>query len=126
VQATAAVTKQLLGRDGKEPRTRFQPAVYYAMIDGGFYVAFNEKMLHNLVDQMEARQKGEGKGVPVNTSLYLSPAAAKEAGKLVRIGLETRTNQKALDNLPLWYTLYRCGVVPDKTPMQDAAYRYLG
>ncbi len=126
VQASAAVTQQLLDLAGKEGRKRFQPAVYYAMIDGGFYLALNEKMLHSLVGQMEARQKGEAKSVPVNTSLYLSPAAAKESGKLLRIGLESRTNQKALENLPLWYTLHRCGVVPEKTGMQDAAYRYLG
>ncbi len=126
VQASAAVTQQLLKLDGKEGRKRFQPAVYYAMIDGGFYLALNEKMLHSLVDQMEARKKGEARSVPVNTSLYLSPAAARESAKLLRMGLESRMNQKALENLPLWETLYRCGVIPEKSGKQEAAYRYLG
>ncbi|HKB39243.1 MAG TPA: hypothetical protein VKD72_22585, partial [Gemmataceae bacterium] len=87
VQASAAVTAQLLGTDGREPRKRFQPSVYYAMIDGGFYLTLSEKMLHSLIDQMEARKKGEGKTVPVNSSLYLAPGAAREAGKLLRLGV---------------------------------------
>jgi hypothetical protein len=129
VQASAAVTDQLLGKDGKEPRKRFQPAIYYAMIDGGFYVTLNEKMLRSIIDQMEARKKGEAKTVPVNSSLYLAPGAAKEAGKLLRLGLDSRTHEQALGNVSLWYTLYRCGLIPEKAEQakaREAAYRYLG
>src|SRR5206468_3862421 len=54
IQASPAVTAQLLDLEGQARPKRFQPAVYYAMIDGGFYVTLNEKMLRSLVDQMEA------------------------------------------------------------------------
>jgi hypothetical protein len=129
VQATPQVTAQLLGNDGKAERKRFQPAVYYAMIDGGFYLTLNEKMLHSLIDQMEARKKGEAKMVPINSSLYLAPGAAKEAGKLLRLGVDSRIHDQALSNLPLWDVLYRSGLVPEKTEPSQAreiAYRYLG
>jgi hypothetical protein len=129
VQASPATAAQLLDLDGRARPRRFQPAVYYAMIDGGFYLTLSEKMLQSLIDQMEARKKGEAKTVPVNSSLYLAPGAAKEAGKLLRLGLEWRTRELALDNLWLWHTLYRCGVVAEKAEAakaQETAYRYLG
>ncbi|MBI1915202.1 MAG: hypothetical protein HYS12_10755 [Planctomycetes bacterium] len=129
VQASAAATDQLLGTDGRTPRKRFQPSVYYALIDGGFYLTLSDKMLHSLIDQMEARKKGDARIVPVNSSLYLAPGAAKEAGKLLRLGLEMRTHELALGNLPLWHTLYRCGLIGEKTEAgkaRETAYRYLG
>src|SRR5262249_34274685 len=85
--------------------------------------------LRSLIDQMEARKKGEAKTVPVNSSLYLAPGAAKEAGKLLRLGLAMRTQELALGNLPVWHTLYRCGLVTEKTEAaraRETAYRYLG
>src|SRR5439155_10709878 len=75
------------------------------------------------------RKKGEAKTVPVNSSLYLAPGAAKEAGKLLRLGLERRTHELALGNASLWHTLYRCGLIPEKIDSLRAratAHRYLG
>lgn len=86
-------------------------------------------MLRSLIDQREARKQGAAKTVPVNSSLSLAPGAAKEAGKLLRLGLETRTRKLALDNLPVWHLLYRCGLIPEKiepAKAQETAYRYLG
>jgi hypothetical protein len=129
VQASPTVTAQLFDLEGQARPKRFQPAVYYAMIDGGFYVTLNEKMLRSLIDQMEARKQGKAKPVPVNSSLYLAPGAAKEAGKLLRLELAMRTQELALGNLPLWHTLYRCGLLSEKTETakaRETAYRYLG
>jgi hypothetical protein len=128
IQATPAGSRQLIGPLTGRQGT-FQPAVYYAMIDGGFYLTMNEKMLHSLIDQAEARKKGDGKTVAVNSSLYLAPVAAKHVGKLLSMYLESQTQQQALANLPLWHLLYRCGVIEakaDASKARQVAYRYLG
>jgi hypothetical protein len=127
VQATAAGLREIMGgRQGKAP---FQPAIYYALIDGGFYLTPSEKMLHDLIDQSEARRKGKPETVAVNSSLYLAPRAAEHAGKLLRRYLEAQTQQRALANAPLWAALHRAGVLaPDAeaSKAEAAAYRYLG
>jgi hypothetical protein len=99
------------------------------MIDGGFYLAFNEKMLRDVIDQAEARHKGKPATVAVNSSLYLAPAAAEHAGKLLRRYLESQTQRQSLANEPIWYVLYRAGLIaPDTAPAKarGAAYHYFG
>jgi hypothetical protein len=107
----------------------FEPAIYYAMLDGGFYLTLNEKMLHDVIDQAEARKNGEEKTVEVNSSLYLSPAAAKAAGQLLQRYFESRVHEGSLANHSIWYALHRCGVIPEHASVEkaaDAAYQYLG
>ena len=51
MKATPAGMRQVpLGssRTGKDP---FLPAVYYAMIDGAFYLTLNEAMLRDFIDR---------------------------------------------------------------------------
>jgi hypothetical protein len=61
--------------------------------------------------------------------LYLSPAAAGQARATIRYYLEWETRRRALANEPLWYALFRAGVVADDSPEKvrhGAALRYLG
>jgi hypothetical protein len=125
IKASAGAVRNLLGPVGRGGKP-FEPAIYYAMIDGAFYLTLNEKMLRDTIDQAEARKKGDAKLVPVNSSLYISPAAAKLAGGLVRHYLANEVHEQALANEPIWYALYRCGLVPDKEKPAMAAYQYLG
>src|SRR5262249_10132652 len=61
--------------DAKDP---LLPTVYYALIDGGFYLSLVEAPLKQLIDASVERKKGEkGDGAEVNSSLYLSPRAAE-------------------------------------------------
>jgi hypothetical protein len=131
IQATPQGRQQIGGliargkEGGKDP---FRPAIYYAMIDSGFYVTLNEDMIKQLIDGAVAKRDGKGT-VEVATSLYLSPAAAQQARGLVRRFLEHQTHQRARTSLPIWYALYRTGIVTgDAKPeeAQAAAYRYLG
>jgi len=67
--------------------------------------------------------------VEVSSSLYLAPGAAEHTQGLLRHLLEHQTYQQARTSLPIWYALYRTGVVAeDATPERAtaAAYRYLG
>lgn len=128
IQATAAGRRQVLG----EARARgdaFLPAVYYAMIDGAFYLTLNEPMLHEVIDHAQAAREGKAETVEVNSSLYLAPGAAEQAGAFVRRYLERQTSRQALANDPVWYLLYRTGLVPegaDAAKARDAAFHYLG
>lgn len=131
VQATPT-GRQMMGNlfPGDRPNRKdpFLPALYYAMIDGGFYLTFNEDMMHRLIDG--AVTKPDGKGVvEISSSLYLAPAAAEHASGLLTRLLEYQTHQQARTSLPIWYALYRTGIVAeDAKPEQAqlAAYRYLG
>jgi hypothetical protein len=111
--------------DRKDP---FLPAVYYASINGSFFLTLNEEMMRQLIDS--AAEKPEGKGVvEAASSLHLAPGAAEKAAGLLRRMLEHQTFDQARNALPVWYALHRCGIVaPDAKPEQarDAAYRYLG
>jgi len=132
VQATPRGMKMIgpLGpgeeRRGKDP---FLPAIYYAMIDSAFFLTLNEEMMRELIDSAVAKREGKVQTVEVNTSLYLAPGAAEHTKPLLKRLLELATNHQARTSLPIWYALYRGGIVAqDATPEQAAAasYRYLG
>jgi hypothetical protein len=128
IQATAQGMQSMpfgQQRRGKEP---FLPALYYAMIDGAFYLTPNEALLRDLIDRVQDRG-GDKKAVEVNSSLYLSPAAAVATRGLVEKYLEAQVRQQTLANEPVWYALYHAGVVPaDASAAQAraAAERWLG
>jgi hypothetical protein len=129
IQATPRGMQQVpFGRQrpGKEP---FLPAIYYAMIEGGFYLTPNEALLHDLIDRAQDKGDDKAKVVQVNSSLYLSPAAAQSTRPLVEKYLEAQVRQQALANEPIWYALYRAGLVDaeaDARQAQAAAGRWLG
>jgi hypothetical protein len=113
-------------RPGREP---FLPALYYAMIDGGFYLSPSEAMLRSLIDQARGRDDDKGKAVEVNSSLYLSPRAADKTRDVVQKYLEAQIHEQALNNDPIWYALYHSGVIAadaDPKAAQATADRWLG
>jgi hypothetical protein len=110
-------------------REPFLPAVYYAMIDGGFYLSLNEEMMHELIDTAQAKKEGKGQLVEAATSLHLSPGAAVDTKKILKRAVELQTNWQVRNVLPIWYGLYRSNLVPrDAQPeaAMETAYRYLG
>jgi hypothetical protein len=113
VKATPAGMRQVpLGssRAGKDP---FLPAVYYAMIDGAFYLTLNEAMLRDFIDRSQAKREGKTEIVEVNSSLYLSPGAAQLTRGLIQKYLEKQVHEQALTSAPIWYPLYHSGLIPE-------------
>ncbi len=128
VQATAAGRRMLAGESLNPPKDPFLPAIYYALIDGGLYVTLNEEMMRQLIDGAADRKEGKGT-VEAASSLYLAPAAAEHAQALLKRLLEYQTFQQARTSLPIWFALYRCGIVAEDAKPEmarTAAYRYLG
>lgn len=128
IQATPSGRDRYLPRSRGKADDNFLPAIYYAMIDGAFYVTLNEEAMRGLIDQAVGRRDGKT-AVEVATSLYLAPkAAAQSRGLLARL-LEHQTREQARTSLPIWYALYRSGIVAHNATAeqaQTAAYRYLG
>lgn len=132
IQATPAGVRQYGGIVGIAPRARqkpFLPAVYYAIIDGAFYLTFNEAMLHDLIDRTQDKREGKRTMIEVNSSLYVSPSAAKLARGFIHMYLEKQVHTQALASAPLWYPLYRAGLIVEGTDASDVrklAERYYG
>jgi hypothetical protein len=126
IQATRAGRNILDNReDNLDP---FLPAIYYALVDGGLYITLNEAMMHQFIDA--ARTKTEGKGaIRVASSLHVSPKAAVHARKLILGAADAEAHRHARAALPVWYALYRSGVIPEAARPEQAAqtaYRFLG
>ena len=131
VQATPAGVSLISQPVGEQPRKKdpFLPTIYYAMLDRAFYLTLNEEMMHELIDSGTAKKEGKVKTVDVNTSLHLAPGAAEQTKGLLKRYLELQTHHQARTALPIWYTLYRCGIVAADAPADEAAAaadRYLG
>lgn len=122
--------------DNRQPKKKKPPtlSLYYAVIDGGFYLSLSEDSIKRLIDRSVARREGKEparpeEAVPINSSLYVAPGAAAQAGGAVRMLLEYQVHQQALTNDPILYTLYRTGLVREKAPAEEvraAALQYLG
>jgi hypothetical protein len=131
IQATReGVANFMAVGEEKEP---FLPAVYYALVDGGWYVSLTESAIKQIIDDSVARKEGKavpkGEKVDVNSSLYVSSNAAKHMGGVLRAYLEWETRKRALDNEPLLYLFYRTGLATPETPaaqLQETARRFLG
>jgi hypothetical protein len=113
------------------------PALYYALIDGGWYISLREEPIRDLIDQSVARKEGKDKGqalkqpetVAINSSLYVAPNAAKKAGDFVQGYLEWETHRRALGNAPLWHCLYHGGLLApdaDTATARRTARQFLG
>jgi hypothetical protein len=136
IQATAngELAREFNRRGEAKAKEPFLPAVYYALIDGGWYISLSDAPLKELIDRSVARAEGKeaakkGEVVPVNSSLYLAPGAADKARDFVRAYLEWETHRRALANVPLWYALFHSGLVAEGAPetvKQGAALRYFG
>jgi hypothetical protein len=127
IKATPAGMRQVpLGssRTGRDP---FLPAVYYATIDGAFYLTLNEAMLHDFIDR--SQEKGKTETVEINSSLYISPGAAKLTRTLVQKYLEKQVHEQALASAPIWYPLYRSGLIGEganAAAVSSLAEKYYG
>jgi hypothetical protein len=129
VQTTPTGAREHLGFGTSPKREPFLPAVYYATIDGAFYLTLNETMLHDLIDRAQDKREGKGALVEVNSSLYVSPSAAKLARSFVQKYLEKQVHEQALASAPLWYPLYRAGLIADGSDaaaVRELAERYYG
>ena len=123
VKATASGAEMLgpIVGNRRNAKDAFRPAIYYAMIDGGFYLTLNEEMMHSIIDGATAKRDGK--------SLYLAPKAAVHTKPLLRSLLERSTHHQARTSLPVWYALHRTGIVAADATTEQAnasAYRYLG
>ena len=120
-----------------DPKTpvadRFAPVIYHAKVDGAWYASFRLDELHGAIDRALARWKekkpAKEEGVPINSSVYIAPKAAVKAAGALRGYLEWESHRRALANEPLWYALYRGGVLAkDASPEAagTAARKFFG
>jgi hypothetical protein len=129
IKATPAGMAQVLLHSSRRGRDPFLPAVYYAMIDGAFYLTPNATMLRDFIDQAQDKREGKSETVQINSSLYLSPGAAKLTRGLIQKYLERQVHEQALASAPLWYPLYHTGLISEGTNASAAsalAERYYG
>jgi hypothetical protein len=124
----------MIGREanrngGKDP---FLPALYYAQVDGGFYISFREECIKEVIDRSVARKEGKlpkAETVPINSSIYVAPGAADKTRGFINHYLEMQCHRQALANASFWYALYRAGVIPDgasEEARQKTALSFLG
>jgi hypothetical protein len=110
------------------------PPLYHAFIEDAWYISLHQAPLKDLIDRSVARRDGKGPAatgetVPINSSLYVAPHTAEKGGPALRFYLNWESQRRALVNGPVWYALYRGGLVRDNEPeseRQVAARRYLG
>jgi hypothetical protein len=129
IKATPAGMAQVPLRSSRTGKDPFLPAVYYAMIDGAFYLTPSEAMLRDFIDRAQDRREGKTETVPINSSLYISPGAAQLTRGLVQKYLEKQVHQQALASAPIWYPLYHSGLVAegaDAAALSALAERYHG
>jgi hypothetical protein len=137
---------RMLNNDDVPPERRFVPVLYHAQVEGVWYATFNEAALKEEVNRaaerppVRATDRPEGNGadraapakdtsVSVNDGLYLAPKAAVKARAGLAFYLEWESHRRALSNAPLWYALFRCGLLPEdltEQTMRETALHYLG
>jgi hypothetical protein len=127
--------KELLGDAEKRKAGKpFEPALYYATMNRGFYIGPSEAALKAFIDENVARPEDKrsarkSEAIPVNSSLYLAPGAAAQAGVAMRAFVEQQVGQRALANEPILHVLYHTGLVDAAAPpkqVEDAALTYFG
>jgi hypothetical protein len=129
-------TKQGLGmvRGGQGKKEPFLPAIYYALVDGAWYVSLQEQPIKDMIDRAEARKKqpDPAKNVEprqINSALYVSPAAAVATKDYIRGYMEKEVQQRALANAPVWYAFQKAGLLTGRdgeSARQEVLFRYLG
>jgi hypothetical protein len=135
IQATEnGMIGQEINRNRKPQEAAVTPSVYYALVDGVWYVSLSDIPLKELIDQSVSRREGKeperkGEKVEVNNSLYVAPGAADKAGDFLRAYLEWESHKRALANSPILYALYHSGLLAEdakEEPIRTAALRFLG
>lgn len=112
---------------------RLNPTFYYALVDGAFYLSFQEAPIRDLIDRSvavkENKDKNGGDKIELNSSLHLGPKAAIQAKPLLRTYLEWETHRRAQLNNRLLYALFRSNVARPEdagATVEAAALQYLG
>ena len=107
-------------------------ALYYALVDGAFYLSLREEPIKDLIDRSVAlKEKGE-KGRPhveAAASVYVAPGAAVQAKDLVVLYLEWEAHRRAQQNSHLLYALFHsnvAGAADSSEAVEAAALQYLG
>jgi hypothetical protein len=120
---------RMIGADAR----RLNPSFYYALIDGAFYLSFQEAPIRDLIDRsVAAKENGKkngGERVELNSSLHLGPKAAIQAKPLLRTYLEWETHRRAQLNNRLLYALFRSNVARPEdagATVEAASLQYLG
>ena len=107
-------------------------ALYYALIDGGFYLSLREEPIKDLIDRSVARKEKGEKGRPqieAAASLHLAPGAAVQAKDLLALYLEWEAHRRAQQNNHLLYALFHSQVASGADTsevVEAAALQYLG
>jgi hypothetical protein len=133
---------RMLNNDDVPPAKRFAPVLYHAKVGGAWYASFREAALKEQIDRalepvpVRATDRPEGRVPPrktgevaVNDSLYVAPKAAVQAREGLGFYLEWESHRRALGNAPLWYVLFRCGLLPEdltERTMREAALHTFG
>jgi hypothetical protein len=110
---------------------RIRPVFYHALIGDGWYVSGSEPCLKEQIDRFVTARKGarNGGSIPINSTLLVRPGAAVKADAALRFFLEWESHRRALTNGPIWYALFRCGLVKETMTEREklaAAMHYLG
>jgi hypothetical protein len=108
--------------------------LYHALVDDVWCLSLKEASLKAMIDHSRARRDGKAlpqteKPISINGSVYLAPSAAKKAEEGVGYYLEWASHRRALVNGPIWYALYRAGLIDAKAPenvQRTVAERFLG
>src|SRR5262249_33983285 len=118
-----------VNRDRKE---RFLPALYYAIVDGGWYVSPRQDAIERIIDEVKAHKDGKRpkpETVAVSSALYVAPSAGEKAREFAELYLEWQTHRQALANAPFWYALHHAGVIglgSSETKRQQTARLFFG
>ena len=110
---------QEVNRHRKE---RFLPALFYAIVDGGWYISPRQDAIEGIIDEAKARKEGKRpkpETVAVNTALYVAPPAGEKAREFAQLYLEWQTHRQALANAPFWYALHHAGVIGDTSSEKE-------
>jgi hypothetical protein len=109
------------------------PAIYYATIADGFYIATQAGALRGLIDRMQAPPAASADTAPAsgasavraNLCLYAAPSAAKQVRPVLSSLLEYRARQVSMSNMVQVWLLGRAGILAQLS-LDDAARNYLG
>lgn len=108
--------------------------LYHALIDDFWFVSPKLDCLKARINRSADLKAGKVKvekaePTAINASLYAAPRAFVESRPALDYWLEWETHKRALVNGPIWYPLYRGGLIADKTTAQEKetlARRFLG
>ncbi len=114
------------GAETSQPAIReTPPAIYYATIGDGFYLATQASALRNLIDQLATPADTAPRSYSANMLLYAAPGAAEKIRPTVSFLLEQQARRVSLANLAEVWLLGQSGAL-DGRSLDEAAERFLG